>query len=177
MGYARETVDKEQGGMTITITLNNGCEVIIDDEDAPLAQYRWQASHAERFDHRAAYARRTPTRGKQKTYVLHREILKRMLGRDLARNEYVDHIDGNPLNCVRDNLRVATPYQNAINVRRHRDNQSGFKGVSKSHSKWMANIRVDGIKKYLGTFETPEEAHAAYCRAAEKHHGEFAKFE
>ena len=33
---------------------------------------------------------------------------------------------------------------------------------------------VDGKRKSLGYFTTPEAAHAAYCTAAAEFHGEFA---
>ncbi len=36
-------------------------------------------------------------------------------------------------------------------------------------------IRLQGKNYHLGMFDTPEEAHKAYCEAAVKLHGEFAK--
>ena len=44
-----------------------------------------------------------------------------------------------------------------------------FKGVYKNHNNYMAQISLSGKKKYLGTFGTPEEAHAAYLKAKEKY--------
>lgn len=43
------------------------------------------------------------------------------------------------------------------------------RGVSKSHKRFKASIRENGIPKYLGTFDTPEEAHAAYLKAKEEY--------
>lgn len=34
----------------------------------------------------------------------------------------------------------------------------------------------EGKKIHLGLFESPSEAHLAYCEAAKKLHGEFANF-
>jgi hypothetical protein len=43
-------------------------------------------------------------------------------------------------------------------------NTSGFKGVSfrKETQKWEANIWINGKKKYLGSYGTPEDAAKAY---------------
>lgn len=48
-----------------------------------------------------------------------------------------------------------------------RNNTSGYRGVSwhKVASKWGAYIRVGGIRRYLGVFDTAEEANRAYLRA------------
>jgi hypothetical protein len=40
--------------------------------------------------------------------------------------------------------------------------------------RFQAQINVAGKKLSLGTFNTPEEAHAAYREAASRYHGEFA---
>jgi hypothetical protein len=89
----------------------------------------------------------------------------------------LDHING-----VRDdnrlaNLRPATESQNAANRRTPITNTSGFKGVSwhKDRRRWQATIMVASKQSYLGLFDTPEAAHAAYAAAAREHHGEFAR--
>lgn len=90
----------------------------------------------------------------------------------------IDHIDGNPLNNQKKNLRICSGTQNQRNRKRMHNNKSGFKGVSlcKNTKKWRATIKTDDQLKYLGLFNTPEEAHDAYKQAAIKFHGEFAKW-
>lgn len=90
----------------------------------------------------------------------------------------IDHIDGCRDNNKLANLRAAT---NALNVRNaaiRKDNNSGFKGVGfhEQTGKWRARIRINGVRKSLGLYHTPEEAHEAYCDAADLYHGEFAKY-
>ena len=62
------------------------------------------------------------------------------------------------------------------NSRVRKDSSIGIKGVRASHHKaggYTACITVNRKQVYLGTFATIAEAHAAYCDAAIRHHGEF----
>lgn len=88
-----------------------------------------------------------------------------------------DHENGVTLDNRRNNLRFATSSQNAMNRRKTSANSSGYKGVHwhKGHQKWCAQIKVNGKSIHLGYFDTPEEAHAAYCEAATRLHGDFAR--
>lgn len=89
----------------------------------------------------------------------------------------IDHRDGDKQNNIFSNLRDATDSQNMHNQGKRRHNTSGFKGVTynRNASKWLAQIKINWKNKYLGLFDTPEDAHKAYCEAAQKHHGEFAR--
>lgn len=88
----------------------------------------------------------------------------------------IDHVDRNPLNDRIENLRLATPSQNQANQLISRRNTSGYKGAywRPERGHWTARIIVQGKKSYLGSYATPEEAHAAYMAAAREHFGEFA---
>jgi hypothetical protein len=88
----------------------------------------------------------------------------------------MDHIDGDRSNNRINNLRPATNSQNGANERMKSQNTSGYKGVSWFLNKWWkAQISYRGKVIYLGHFDCPKEAHAAYMAAARKYHGEFAR--
>jgi hypothetical protein len=89
----------------------------------------------------------------------------------------VDHKDGNGLHNWRDNLREASKAQNAHNRRKSVSNKSGYKGVCwcKRKQQWLAQIVVGGKSIRLGYFENRKAAHAAYCQASEKYHGDFGR--
>ena len=89
----------------------------------------------------------------------------------------IDHI-----NMVRhdnrlQNLRHVTRSQNACNRSILPRNMSGYKGVlyDRRNGRCTASIAINGKSTYLGSFATPEEAHAAYCEAAAKIHGVFMR--
>ena len=91
----------------------------------------------------------------------------------------IDHING-----IRDddriaNLRLSSAMENKWNQGKHRNNTSGYKGVifDPRMGMWRAQIRFNRKRYYLGWFDSPEKAYAAYCEAAIRLHGEFARFE
>lgn len=83
----------------------------------------------------------------------------------------IDHINGVKSDNRIANLRCVTPLENSHNLfSAPRHSKTGLLGVSSKRGKWRAQIRVDGGKVHIGTFETPEEAHAAYLEAKRIHH-------
>jgi HNH endonuclease/AP2 domain len=70
------------------------------------------------------------------------------------------------------NLRAVACTENIQNRGRQGNNASGFKGVfrAKGNRRWTAQITANGKQMHLGTFASPEEAHAAYCAAASRLH-------
>jgi hypothetical protein len=85
----------------------------------------------------------------------------------------VDHIDGNGLNCTRQNMRFATQSQNSKN--RKKKGAASYKGIYPYGNKWGAQICSNYHHIYLGLFATPEDAAHAYDTAALKYFGEFAR--
>lgn len=110
-------------------------------------------------------------RGSKSTVLLHRFIL------NAPRGSYVDHIDGDSMNCRRGNLRLATSRQNNANSYLAVTNTSGFKGVywNKPKRKWQAYISLNNKSKYIGRFHDIEDAARAYDDFARREHGEFAR--
>jgi hypothetical protein len=95
----------------------------------------------------------------------------------VAPNGMLDHIDMNRSNNRIENLREVTPTQNSMNRLKNKSNKSGFKGVSfhEKTKKWRASCAVNGKQKYLGLYDLPEEAYAAYVKEVSKHHGEYGR--
>jgi len=89
----------------------------------------------------------------------------------------IDHRDNIRTNNSRSNLRAANSLLNSWNVLKASHNTSGFKGVtwSKQSDKWRSCIQVNGKQKHLGFYDSKEDAHAAYVRAANDNFGEFAR--
>jgi hypothetical protein len=87
----------------------------------------------------------------------------------------LDHIDGDQSNNCISNLRPATPFQNAVNRREHRNNKVGLKGVTYRFGRYYANIMIGGKQIQIGSYPTAEEAHAAYCKEAVKRDGKFTR--
>jgi hypothetical protein len=114
---------------------------------------------------------RIEARFKGKSYLCHR-IAWAIGHNTLDVPPILDHINGNPSDNRLCNLRAATSQQNMFNTKSRR---KGLKGASfrKRSNKWISQIRFCGKQKHLGYFDTEIEAHEAYCRAAQKFHGEF----
>jgi hypothetical protein len=74
------------------------------------------------------------------------------------------------------NLRPANKSQNMGNSRIMKTNKTGIKGVYRlfNPDRWVAQTRIEGRPKYLGTFRCPAAASFAYQIAADIKYGEFA---
>jgi len=107
-----------------------------------------------------------------KIYRAHRLVWKYHYGKDPK--EFIDHIDGNKTNNNIENLREATNQQNLFNTGPSKNNKLGIKGVSKNGNKYVARIEINGKSKYLGMFNTIEEARLAREEAEIKFFKEFS---
>ncbi|MEO1538492.1 MAG: AP2 domain-containing protein [Pseudomonadota bacterium] len=142
---------------------------MIDIEDVALVEsMNWQLL----LDGRNRYAITAASRiNGTRAISMHRLIM------DPPDGLCVDHIDGDGLNNVRSNLRLADKFENARNAKKRLDNKSGYKGVSfhKRLGKWRAYIATRGTQVHLGYFDTPELAHQSYCEASQEMHAEFGR--
>ncbi len=153
------------------IQLTKNLVTLVDDCDYDfLNQWRWLASRSRKSDN--YYAIRTVYNGKKKINTkMHRVIL------DAKDGDVVDHINMNCLDNRRCNLRLCTYSQNAKNRRKQINNKSGIKGVHLHQNKWLAQIKNNGKKIYLGIFDEKLDAHNAYVEACKKYHKEFGNYE
>lgn len=82
---------------------------------------------------------------------------------------HIDHVDGCKTNNALANLRDVSRAINMQNLKGpRRDNQCGYLGVSVNKKRWKAEIFVNGRRRHIGTYDTPELAHEAYL-AAKRH--------
>jgi len=151
------------------LPLTKGKFAIVDDEDFELlSQWKWCVTGS-------GYAMRAQRcgGGKSITFLMHRVINQTPDGM------HTDHINGDPLDNRRANLRTVTAQQNMWNKRTSRKvSSSQYKGVGycKQTGKWRASIEANGKYIALGRFEAEEDAATVYNFAAEKYHGQYAQF-
>lgn len=109
-----------------------------------------------------------------RSYQAHRLAWLWMVG--ALPTDHVDHINRDRADNRWGNLRLASRSQNMGNRSISRNNTSGVKGViwHKDAGKWMACIKINGKRRYLGYFLDIDAAAAAYADAARQHFGEYA---
>ena len=83
----------------------------------------------------------------------------------------IDHIDGDPNNDAFSNLRSVDQKTNVQNIKRApKHSKTGLLGANKNHKGFQARIISGGVRRNLGTFKTPEQAHAVYLSAKRELH-------
>ena len=141
----------------------NGQSFIFDEEDLELVKrHRW-------FICNGYPVMRLPD-GRQE------KLTRMMFGLDKNDRRRIDHINRDPSDERRCNLRISEQRENIRNTKLRSDNRSGYKGVyyRVDRGKYSASIKVDGRKIYLGNYLIPEDAARAYDEAARFYFGEFA---
>lgn len=136
------------------IPLTKGYEALVDDGMyESLSEFKWHVLDSHPI-HR--YAARW-SRGfiPRKSIRMHHAVLG-VSGEELTEKfVVVDHIDRNGLNSQRDNLRIASRRENAINSDRS-DNALGI--YFDSHRLMYKAIDLTEGRKFIGWYHTFEEA-------------------
>ena len=106
-------------------------------------------------------------------FLVHRILFKMRTGEEPG---HIDHIDGNKLNNLQENLRAATKAQNGWNRPIQKNSSSGVKNVTKCPrtEKWVVRIIANGVRHNGGRFDDISDAEKAAQQLRQKLHGEFA---
>lgn len=145
---------------------SNGFKFLVDEEDVgKVSQYFIRGAKHER-----GYVRIMAKVGEKQTNIS-RIIM------DAPPDKFVDHINGDPLDNRKANLRLCTNAQNLWNQKTHRNSKSGTIGVywRKDNSNWAVEIKANGKKYKRSGFKSIEEARACRAKLAAQLHGEFAR--
>lgn len=150
------------------ILLTRGFYAMVDDDDFKrISNWKWTA-----LVRKWPYSPYAFRREMHKTIYLHRFIVNAPNGKD------VDHIDGDGLNCQKENMRICTHAENQHNYKKCKTKTSSkFKGVcfDPLRNLWAARIKFHGMTISLGRFNTEEQAAHIYDKAAVLRFGKYAR--
>ena len=147
-----------KSGYMVGVT-SDGNEFIFDVNDMQsITKFNWHISNGY-----------VVSKEKGKIIRLHRLLM------DPPEAKEVDHINGEPSDNRRLNLRVCTRQQNAFNSRQLSHSKQKYKGIlQRSSGKWRARITLNDKRISIGQYETEEQAAIAYNEKAKELFGEYA---
>ncbi|MFL5731840.1 MAG: HNH endonuclease [Chloroflexia bacterium] len=136
---------------TITLT-NDPRQILVDARDRKrLEPYRWHIDYRGRI--------RSNLRGNRPIP----QVELRHLVLAPRRGRIVGHLNGDPLDCRRQNLAYMTRSEQLLRIDRQPRSQSGLRGVSAdANGRYRAGLMFKGVRYHLGRFDTAEEASRAY---------------
>lgn len=139
--------------IVINSAKNGEFKAIIDLEDVEKCKkYTWRIGC---YKNRIRLETSITKNNKNVHLRLHRYIINISESKQI-----VDHINGNTLDNRKRNLRITDKKGNGMNKGLNSNNSSGIKGVywCNSREKWVASIKVNGKREFLGYFNDKEEA-------------------
>ncbi len=136
------------GGMKKIKLANTKKVALIDDHDFQrIVSFKY---HLDRSGHAA---RSKSIENVNRKIYIHWDIIGRKKGFD------VDHINRNPLDNRKVNLRHCTRSENIMNVGLTKQNTTGYKGVSfhKRYKVYRAKIAFNGVRYEIGEYKTAKD--------------------
>ena len=158
------------GDIGIGYTYNTNQEFYFDLEDYDkIKEYCWSVWHRKETNYSMLCAKKTL---KPKVYrnVYMARIILNITDKDII----VDHIDRNPLNNCKNNLRICNSSTNSKNTSKPKNSNCEFMGVSFEKGKYCARIGYNRKKIHLGRFSNIEDAIITRLKAEKQYYGEFA---
>ena len=136
-------------GDTVVGVLRDGTEFLIDAEDYPRVSEEYWSQNKKGYIESGSLGKKHGI----SAVMLHRFIMNV----SDTRMPRVDHINRNPLDCRKKNLRFVTAGQNSMNQSLSCANTSGYRGVSfvTRDQKFRAAIQIVGHTLTLGKSKDP----------------------
>ena len=144
-------------------TLPNGIHFLIDADDVDrVSQFYWGISKG--------YIER------KNAGLKHIKLHQFLMGFTADDDYVIDHINRNPMDCRKENLRIVTWQQNAMNKSLQKNNKTGYTGVffDNSKQKYVSKIGLNNKRIKLWSSDDPEPCAQAYNVASEFLFGDFA---
>lgn len=150
---------------------NGECFLFDECDFDKVNKYCWHVSHE-------GYVKTNMPKSndkKRRLVVLHRYLLD-MLDEDFSWNKVVDHINGDPRDNRRSNLRIATQKENSQNTGPYRNSKIGVPGVTKCSNcpGYIVRATYNGKRIYGGYFRDLDEAKKKAVELHDKYYGEFS---
>jgi hypothetical protein len=148
--------------MATVALVNTTLEAIVSPEDADFLR-RWNWSLNGRY-----VSRGIRRNGRYSRVMMHRVVARR--GGQRITGKEIDHINRNPLDNRRRNLRAVSKSANQHKSGARRDSSTGCRGITRRTGRdtLIVRIQVDKKREYIGDYLTLDAALAARTAAEER---------